>query len=201
MSLLEVAGQMSGDVFLGGELEPESSPPATDQVAPPAGATYIRGAGGQQTTDRRVGQITAWLCLVVVLATAVGLGFSAIRHDRQVSDLHSKGVPVIATVTSCLALASGTGVTADGFRCTATYSYAGQQHSEVLHNSYLQYARGQSVAAIVDPSHPGTVSLASAVEHRGSRSKPFITPIALLVCFVLGSAAMIRFQRKRSRAV
>jgi hypothetical protein len=197
MSITEVAGTVSGDVFLGGQLEPEQpAEPTAVEVAPDPGATYIRGGGGLQTTDRKVGRLTAWVVLISMFAWSIALFGAAIRHDNQVQGLHDHGVGVSATASSCLALASGTGATQAGFTCKASYDFRGKHYTEVIHNTYLQFQPGQQIATVVDPAHPSILSYAAGVKNTSNLWKQYVLPAVLLIAFVVGTAWMITRRRR-----
>jgi hypothetical protein len=166
-------------------------------ASPSAGeATYIRGGRGQGTSERNVVRVTAWSCVIAVAAAAIALGVGALRHNAQVTQLRDHGVRVTATITACAALASGTGVTADGFRCTAAYVVAGHHHTGLLRNTYDFYPVGTSVAAVVDPERPGLVSSTTIVTSSSAGWKPLIVPLVLLALSAVGTAALLRRGRE-----
>lgn len=168
-----------------------------ERVAPTEiGATYIRGGAGVRTTDGNVGRWTAWFVLFTMLAWALGLFGAAIRHDVQVVRLHRHGVAVTATASSCLAIASGTGITQAGFTCKASYGFDGARYTEVVHNTLLQFQPGQRIDAVVDPAHPTTISYANSVKSTSGLWEQYVTPVLLLIGVVLGMVWM-SVRRKR----
>ncbi len=105
-----------------------------------------------------------------------------------------------ATVTGCVGLASGTGVTQSGFRCTATFVLDGHRYTDLLGGSNGLRAAGDTVPAVADPAEPGHLSTATSVKATGSSWTAFIAPaIALALLVLVVGLALWRSRRQLSR--
>jgi hypothetical protein len=122
-------------------------------------AGYIRGGAGVVDTRR----------LFRVL-------FDSLRH---------RGVPVNVTVTSCLGILSGTGITVTSFQCRGSFDLAGRSYNAVIDGSSVNHAVGDVVKAIADPKHPTSVSTPSSVVGAHSSWRAFIGPAILFLVLVL----------------
>ncbi|HEY1486753.1 MAG TPA: DUF3592 domain-containing protein, partial [Micromonosporaceae bacterium] len=133
--------------------------------------TYVRGAAGAGDPRRvlRVAATVAVLCLVVL---TIALAVDAVSGYRRAERLVHNGVPVDATVTQCLGIASGTGITVSGYRCTGSFTLAGRPYDATIHGTSDRFDTGDVLVARVDPHDPSNLSVA-----RGTPSLvPFIAP-------------------------
>lgn len=116
---------------------------------------YIRGA---QAGERRRARLVALITYCVVLTGLVVILVVQVIHERSmVNRLHKHGQQVTVTVTACRALASGTGITASGFRCDGTYFLGGQLRTATIRGSTTLFPIGQTVPVVVDPQQPDEI--------------------------------------------
>jgi hypothetical protein len=152
----------------------------SDDTAP----TYIRG-GSATTIDR--GRVLRWIagvCGSCLLVLAVALGWQTAHTASQIRALRDHGVPVKATVTSCFGIASGTGITATGYLCTARFTLDGAQHSDTLTGTQLLYQPGTTVDALTDPNDLGVLRMAANVNKSHPALPQFVTPALILLAAV-----------------
>jgi hypothetical protein len=162
---------------------------------------YVRGAGGTITLGT-VRRITEWSCIVVLAALLVVLVLQASSENERKSRLRSVGVPVEVTITACYGIASGTGITHQGFSCSGTFSLGAHGYNENFAGTNTDHIPGQVVSAVVDPRHPANIRL----EHEGDAARPSWTAylgaggVAILLVVVV-CAAYWRKRRRRKREV
>jgi hypothetical protein len=157
-----------------------------DGFRPPEEETgsYIRGAGGVRVGERRVaGYLLAACVLVLALLTAV-FTVIAIHHNSRATSLKRKGVPVQVTVTGCVALASGTGITQAGFTCRGSYTFAGHHYNENIGGSAQLLAAGQKVSGVAVRDEPAVLYTASSAQTMHSTWTVYVTPAVLLLLLV-----------------
>jgi hypothetical protein len=167
-------------------------------VADPAGvaSAYVRGAAGVAVRPRRIAWIALGLGGAVLSFLVIVLTVSAIDQQSRTSRLHRIGVPVEATVTSCVGRASGTGITTTGYTCRATFTLAGHHHAAVLGGSSALHAPGDIVRAVADPRDPSVLVSTRSVARSTSSWTAFVAPAALFA--VLVAAVAIAVWRLRS---
>jgi hypothetical protein len=142
---------------------------------------YIRG-GSVATIDRsRLLRWIAGVCGSCLLILAIAFGWQAARNSSQIRALKDHGVPVQATVTNCFGIASGTGITATGYLCTARFTLDGRKHSDTLTGTALLYHPGTTVQAVTDPNHLGVLRMAASVKASHSALPQFVTSALILV--------------------
>jgi hypothetical protein len=161
-------------------------PPAADAV------DYIRGSGGVAVEGRRVLRVIVVFILASLAVLTVLLLIEAIGKNARINRLHHDGVPVHVTVSSCLGLASGTGITTIGYKCRGTFSLAGHRYDEVIGGSTAEHQAGDTVAAVVDPHHPSNLVAAGAVTRDRASGAAFLIPAIPALLFVLLLAFMWR---------
>ena len=163
----------------------------------PDNASYVRGARGG--LDRRLAiRLMAAVVIVALVALTLVLAFQAARENAQLNRLHADGIPVTATVASCVAVASGTGITESGYRCRATYAMNGQSYSAVLGGTNALYSVGETVPAVAARTEPDNLSTADAVTRRHASWTAFI-PAAIALLASVGVAALFAWRIRRSR--
>jgi hypothetical protein len=168
------------------------------QPAPHRGVGYIRGGGGVEVDSRRVLHVVLSLCLLVLALLVIVLTLSAAGENSRTGSLRRHGVPVDVTVTGCLGLASGTGITASGYTCKGTFSLGGRSYTEVIGGITDPRPVGETLQAVADPKDPTRLSLAAAVAAARSPWKAFVVPAVPLLLLV-GGVAMIGWQARRTR--
>ena len=118
---------------------------------------------------------------IVALAVLVAvLTIEAVHKNSRIDSLRHRGVPVDVTVTDCLGILSGTGV-------TVTYIPV----QRVVRPRRPQLPRrhraaptstinaGDVVKAVADPKHPTSVSSASSLVNAHSSWRTYIAPAAV----------------------
>lgn len=177
---------------------PSDAPPVSGPaVSGPAEepAAYVRGATGKFERRQAI-RVAAglWLGLLVVLL--VVLSVTAFGDASRRSHLQSNGLPVTVRVTNCLAVASGTGETVSGAMCRGTYTLAGRTREGLVHGMPGTLPAGATVAALVDPAHPSTLSTTRSVTGGRSSWEAFI-PAAVTGLILLASLAAIAVRARR----
>jgi hypothetical protein len=158
---------------------------------------YIRGGAGVVDT-RWVFRILTGLAMVVVAALVAVLTIQAADKNSRTDSLRHRGVPVDVTVTKCLGILSGTGITVTTFQCSGTYVVAGRTYNGVIDGSTDNHAAGDVVKAIADPKHPTSISTASSLANADSSWRTFIGPGLLFVLLVLLVAGALWRSRRNS---
>jgi hypothetical protein len=129
-------------------------------VSEPAG--YIRGAGGAPVDRRRLTAVLAGLLAAAVAAVLLAGTVGAVREARRVSRIQQDGVVVPVTVTGCVGLGSGTGVTVSGYRCRGAFSLGGRRHEAVLRGSDRLLPTGSRQTGVTLPADPEVLYLCGA---------------------------------------
>jgi hypothetical protein len=158
---------------------------------------YIRGAQAREPRHARHIALTAYgvvlTGLVVILATQVA-------HERsQANRLHTHGQQTTATVTGCRALASGTGITASGYRCNATYLVGNQRLTAPIHETTALYPIGQRIPIVVDPQHPNDIAAATTAQAASRMWTSLALPAAPLTLLILSAAWLLAHKRRNTR--
>ena len=109
----------------------------TDEA--PAG--YIRGGGGIVDT-RRLFRVLVGSAVVALAALVVVLTIEAVHKNSRIDSLRHRGVPVDVTVTNCLGILSGTGITVTSFQCSGSFELAGRSYNAVIGGSDVNHAAG-----------------------------------------------------------
>jgi hypothetical protein len=169
-----------------------------DVDAPDAAVGYIRGGAGVEVDSRRLLRVVLGLCLLVLAALVIVLTLAAVGENSRSSSLRRHGVPVDVTVTGCLGLASGTGITASGYTCKGTFTLDGRSYTEVIGGITDPRPVGETLRAVADSNDPARLSLASAVAAARSPWKAFTVP-AIPLLLLVGAAAVIGWRARRPR--
>jgi hypothetical protein len=172
------------------ELAPDV-PTATDDDA----VGYIRG-GGVQLDARRVVRVVVAVCLIGLAALVVVLSLAAVHENSRHSTLQRRGVQVDVTVTGCLGLASGTGVTVYAYTCRGTFVLDGRSYNDVIGGLSDAHTAGQTLRGVADPRSPNTLSSAAAVARTQSPWKAFVAP-AIVLLLLVSSGAVIAWRYRR----
>ena len=106
----------------------------SDEVA----AGYIRGAGGVIDT-RRLFRVIFGSAIVSLAVVVVVLTIQAAHKTSQIDALRHRGIPVDVTVTSCLGILSGTGITITSFQCSGSFDVAGRSYAAVIGGSNINH--------------------------------------------------------------
>ena len=145
----------------------------------PDDASHLRGV---RVADVDTGRVVRVLVAVVLIGLIVlagrpdGLGD---QPELPPGKLRDQGVPVAMTVTGCLAISSGIGMSVEYWDCRGSYTLGGHRYNEVIGGSRAHLRDGEVVEAIAVPGHPALVSLSTSVSQRRSSFTPYVTPIIL----------------------
>jgi hypothetical protein len=157
---------------------------------------YIRGGAGVPTDTRLVLRIVVAFCLVALAALTLALTVRAVHQDSRSHRLEHRGVAVAVTVTRCLGIASGTGITVTSFVCHGSFVLNGKRYDDVIGGTTTLHSPGDRLQGVVDPKSPSVLSTAHAVESPQSTVRPFVIAAIPAVALVLFAAcAMWRFRR------
>lgn len=146
---------------------------------------YIRGAGGVATDGRRVAVWILTVVAAILAALTIVFVLVAVHHNSRATSLKRRGAPVTVTVTSCVALASGTGITQAGFVCKGSYLFAGRHYIETIGGSSTQLTAGQQVPSVVVRDEPTVVYAASSAAKMHPTWTVYLTPAGLLVALAV----------------
>jgi len=169
-----------------------------DQAGPATGRGYIRGGGGVEVASSRVAAVLVGAAVVVLVALAVVLAVEAIAQNSRIDRLRSSGVAVDVTVSSCLGMASGTGITESAYQCRGTFTIGGHSYNEVIDGSTDLHPVGATLRAVTVPGDPATLSTAAAVAAMRSSWTVFAAPAGLVVLALVILGLVL--WRARSRA-
>jgi len=160
-------------------------------------ATYIRGGGGVANA-RRATSVVVGFCILVLVALVGVLVLGAVQENSRLVRLRRNGVPVSATVTGCLALASGTGITASGFRCNGMFTLNGRRYNDVIGGDADFHPVGEMVQAVTDPRDPGVLFAAPAVVTPQPSWMAFVAPAIPLALMLSLVAVVVWWSRHRT---
>jgi hypothetical protein len=156
---------------------------------------YIRGGGGVEVSRHRVAAMTVAGAVSLLLILAVILTVGAAEQRSRIDLVRRSGVPVDITVSSCLGMASGTGITASGFRCRGTFTRGGRTYDQVIGGLIDNRAHGDVLQGVSVPSDPTIVYTAVAAAQLESSWTVFLTPALL---FVLAAGIVLSANRRNS---
>jgi len=158
--------------------------------------SYIRGAGGVEVEGRRVALFLVALLILILAALVIPLTVLAAEQNSRISRLQSHGVAVNVTVTGCLGMASGTGITESGYQCRGTFTLDGHPHNDVISGSNVLLPVGQPLRADTVRGDPSILYAAGAAATMRSSWKAYTLPAILLVVLI---AALITWCVLRAR--
>jgi hypothetical protein len=164
-------------------------------VTSPEDGAYIRGAAVNPLEWRRLRRVLIAICLTALAAVALILTVDAARHGFLIRRLETRGQPVQVTVTRCLGLASGTGITPVGYTCRGTFTLQGHRYDDVIRGSTGIHPVGQTLPGITDPRSPRTLFTARAVATAPPIWHYFLLPAILFALLLVGSAVSIRLDQ------
>ena len=163
------------------------------------GTDYIRGAGGVTLDSRRVLVVVVGSCLAILAAVAVELGIATVDQNSRNTHLKQHGVAVDVSVTSCIGVLSGTGVTVAGFDCRGTFTLGGHTYTDAIRGSTAPLATGAIVKAIADPDNPSVLSTTQSVAAAHPSWRALILPAVLLVIAIGGALWLVIYVRRGRR--
>ncbi len=142
----------------------------------------LRGAD-VQIDGRYVAAIVVGIVLVTLAVLVVVFALIGIHKNRQINNLHDRGVPVVVTVTSCQGLLGGSGSNGAGYSCRGTYELGGHGHNELLPGTAF-HAPGATVPSVAVPGDPALVSPVSILDSEHASDSVYVVPGVLLVILV-----------------
>ena len=148
------------------------------------GVDYFRGAGGVRVDGRRVASILVGLAALTLAVLVVILGVVGYQQNSRSDRLRQHGVPVAVTVTGCLGIASGTGITESAYRCRGSFMLDGRSYNEVIGGSSTLLSIGQRVQAKAVRDDPSIMATTESVMRSGSSWTAYATPLILLVLLI-----------------
>jgi hypothetical protein len=152
------------------------APVAEARVAPLRGAAVQ--IDGRRVVVVVVGIVLVALVILVVVFTAIG-----VHKNRQIDQLHDRGVAVTVTITSCQGLLGGSGSNGAGYSCRGTYELGGRRYNELLPGTAL-HAPGTTIPSVAVPGDPALISPKSIVDSEHSSNSVYILPGLLLLVLV-----------------
>ncbi len=164
-------------------------------------ASYIRGGGGVAVDVRRVAFTVFSLLILILAALVLILTVAAARDNSRLNSLRQHGVSVNATVVSCLGNASGTGITATGFTCRASFTLGDRTYIDVLGGSSRLYSPGDQVRGVTLASRPTSLSAAETVAAAPAAWKAYLTPAILFLALLIGTASAWVWMRRNPVSV
>jgi len=168
-----------------------------DQSHENVGDGYIRGGGGVIDT-RRLFRVVVGSAIVALAVLVVVLTIEAVHKNSRIDGLQHRGVPVDVTVTDCLGVLSGTGVTVAYFECSGSFDLDGRSYNAVIAGSHVNHAAGDVVKAVADPKHPTTISTVTSLANAHSSWRAFIGPGVLFLLLVLLIVGVFWWSRRNS---
>lgn len=158
----------------------------------------LRGAG-VAIDGPRAARVAVALVLVALVVVGGVLLVAGFRKNAQIDELKTKGVPVVVTVTKCLALVGGTGQNPAGYECTGTYTYGGRTYVRGLPGN-ANLPVGSMVAGVVSSGDPGLLSTPSTVSAEHASVSVYVLPAILFVTAGAVVAWSVVRRRRRERA-
>ncbi|MCW2522818.1 MAG: hypothetical protein JWO63_1153 [Frankiales bacterium] len=158
---------------------------------------YLRGAQAARVDRKRVSATLVALLAITLLTLVIVLTFQAVTTNLRLRELRAHGTPVQATVTGCVGMASGTGITAAGFSCRGSFQLDGRSHNATIRGTDQLYPPGQSVAAVADRVDPTVLYLGTDPSRFDWSWRVFLAPAICLLC-LLCLCAGLAWRRWRS---
>jgi hypothetical protein len=169
-------------------------------TASPAESPYLRGAPGHPVSGRRAVTVAVAACLITLIGVGVALALETHGHNADLRELKRHGVPVQVTVTNCVGVLSGTGITAAGFTCHGRFSLGQQPHDAVIRGTTALYPRGTTLGGVTSAQHPTIVYTAGAVAKADTSWRRYDASAVLLLCAaaggIAGAALLLRTRRR-----
>jgi len=172
--------------------------PAAGEGPGDDGPGYIRAGGGVSVDRRRIVMVIGAAVVVALLALSFVLAVEAVQSYRRIDLLRAEGVPVVVTVTDCLGLASGTGITEVGFSCHGTFRLGARQYRAGIDGTAQLYPVGASLDAVTVPGDPQILYTAAAAGALHTSWTEFVAPAALFLGAVAVLAVGLRVLGRRS---
>ncbi|HET9076435.1 MAG TPA: hypothetical protein VFN68_05845 [Acidimicrobiales bacterium] len=158
---------------------------------------YIRGGGGIGVDGRRLLRVVAVLAVCGMAALSIGLAVGAARDNSRRALQAHRGVPVPVTVTRCLGIGSGVGMSIEYWQCHGSYSLAGRSYEAVIGGNRSLLEHGQVVQAVAVPGRPDLLSVRRPPGPQGWTA--YLAAIAVGAAAVLGAVALVWAWSSRRR--
>ena len=165
------------------------------EASSPVRVASLRGATANGV-GRRTKLAFASLGLAVLLVVLVVSFLSVANDHARTERLKEHGVGVGVTVTNCTGNIGGSGSNGAGFTCRGTYALGGERFHERIGAKTTFSAPGTVLRGVVDPSHHGTVVLASAVKASSTSSWAYATLAILSLIYLSLVVAFVRAVRR-----
>ncbi len=165
--------------------------PAGRRVAP------LRGAG-VRFDGRHVAAIIAGIVLVTLAVLVVAFTAIGIHKNRQINNLHDRGVAVVVTVTSCQGLLGGSGSNDAGYSCRGSYELGGHHYNELFPGTSF-HAPGATIPSVAVPGDPALISPVSILDSEHPSDSVYVVPgVLLVILLAIVSALILRRTRGSS---
>jgi hypothetical protein len=153
--------------------------------APHSAVEYIRGGAGVPTDPRHVLRILLVVCVAALTILTVALTVKTALENSRIHRLQSHGVAVRVTVTRCLGIASGTGITVTSFTCHGDFALDGRHYNDVIGGNTRLHSPGSIVAGVVDPRSPSVLATAQSVTHAQTDARSYLNAAISAIALVL----------------
>jgi hypothetical protein len=165
----------------------------------PDAATYVRGGAGLPASTGRVLRVALYAIVISLVGVTIGLGIVGAHHQSRSQRLRAHGVPVTITVTGCLGLVSGTGITPSNYICHGSFTLDGHHYDEVIHGSPTVLRTGQRLAGVDDAGSPSDLTLAGKAGSAQSTWQIYANTIYSGIALLLLAALTIWVSRRTDR--
>jgi hypothetical protein len=169
-------------------------------VAPEEAPSYVRGGGGLPTSTGRVLRVVLATIVISLLGVTIGLAIEAAHHQSRTQRLHDHGVPVTITVTGCLGLVSGTGITPSTYICHGSFTLDGRRYDEPIHESPDLLTVGHHFAGVDDAGSPSDLTLAGSVGSAQSTWQIYANTVWLAIASLVVAGIGLLLLRRAPRA-
>jgi hypothetical protein len=169
-------------------------------AAPEDAPSYVRGGAGLPTSTGRVLRVVLATIVLSLVGVTIGLGIEAAHHQSRTQRLHDHGVPVSITVTGCLGLVSGTGITPSTYICHGSFTLDGRSYDESIHDSPNLLKVGHHVAGVDDAGTPSDLTLAGSVGSAQSTWQIYANTIWLAIASLVVAGIGVLLLRRAPRA-
>jgi hypothetical protein len=159
---------------------------------------FIRAGGGVALQGRRVAWVLGLLCTAALIAVTAAVAVSDARSNAGTDRLRSQGVPVVVTVTGCLAISSGVGMGIEYWRCRGSYAMGSRTYEEEIGGQRALLERGSRIAAIAVPGDPSLVAVPAALRQRRSYTVAEVIG-GVTAALIVGETALATARRRRRR--
>ena len=169
-------------------------------MSPVDSPARLRGADAPAVSGR-FWLLAAGAALAIAAVAITVSVLSAVNDNARITRLHHAGIPVSVTVTSCIGNLGGSGSNAANYTCRGSYSVAGSHYVETISSLTTFTSPGRHVAAVVDPAHHGSLTLASALATTQASSARYLIPAAMSLVWLVIAAGYLWWLARRRHAV